>query len=60
MSETQQYIQELENLIVSELLPIRQQYYKLLGKTPPELPLSFEFKLRQKIPALFKPKNPSA
>lgn len=56
MSADQEYIAQLENLIVTELLPVREKYYKLLGKTPPELGLSFEFKLRQKIPALFKPK----
>lgn len=55
MSSTQDYIAQLESLIVNELLPVREKYYKLLGKTPPELKLSLEFKLRQKVPALFKP-----
>lgn len=56
MSSNQEYIAQLESLIVNELLPVREKYYKLLGKTPPDLGLSFEFKLRQRVPALFKPK----
>jgi hypothetical protein len=56
MSADQEYIAQLESLIVTELLPVREKYYKLLGKPAPDLGLSLEFKLRQKIPALFKPK----
>lgn len=58
MHPEQHYIQELENLIFQELLPIREKYFKLLGKEPPDLPLSFELKLRQRVPALFQPKKP--
>ncbi len=56
MSVNQDYIAELENLILTELLPVREKYYKLLGETPPALNLSFEFKVRQRTPALFKAK----
>lgn len=56
MHADQEYIAQLESLIVTELLPVREKYYNLLGKPVPDLGLSFEFKLRQKIPALFKPK----
>ena len=56
MNTDQEYITQLEALIVNELLPAREKYYQLLGKQPPDLGLSFEFKLRQKTPALFKPK----
>lgn len=56
MSQDQTYIAELENLILTELLPVREKYYRLLGETPPQLDLSFEFKVRQRTPALFKPK----
>lgn len=56
MSADQEYIAQLESLIVTELLPVREKYYKLLGKPAPDLGLSLEFKLRQKTPALFKPK----
>lgn len=56
MHADQEYIAQLESLIVTELLPVREKYYNLLGKPAPDLGLSFEFKLRQKIPALFKPK----
>jgi hypothetical protein len=56
MNTDQEYITQLEALIVNELLPAREKYYQLLGVQPPDLGLSFEFKLRQKTPALFKPK----
>lgn len=57
MSSNQDYIRELENLILTQLLPVHDKYYRLLGETPPDLNLSFEFKLRQRVPALFKPKK---
>ena len=56
MNADQDYIAQLENLILTELLPVREKYYRLLGETPPNLDLSFEFKLRQRTPALFLPK----
>ena len=56
MSSDQTYIAELEKLILTELIPVREKYYRLLGETPPQLDLSFEFKVRQRTPALFRPK----
>jgi hypothetical protein len=57
MSSNQEYVAQLEELILTQLLPIRNKYYRLLGETPPELNLTFEFKLRQRVPALFQPKK---
>ena len=57
MNANEDYIAELESLILTELLPVREKYYRLLGTTPPPVALSFEFKVRQRTPALFKPKQ---
>ena len=57
MSSQADYILQLENLIANQLLPVHQKYYALLGEQEPDLGLSYVFKLRNKMPALFKPKN---
>ena len=57
MSSQAEYVTQLENLITNHLLPVHQKYYELLGQSEPDLGLSYVFKLRQKMPALFKPKN---
>ena len=57
MSSQAEYILQLENLITNQLLPVHQKYYALLGEQEPDLGLSYVFKLRNKMPALFKPKN---
>ncbi len=57
MSSSTEYITQLEALITERLLPIHAKYYALLGQDAPDLELSYAFKVRQKMPALFKPKN---
>jgi len=46
-------IQELEDLITNQLLPIYKRYYELTQQPMPELDLLFK---SPQVPALFKPK----
>lgn len=57
MNSPPEYVIQLETLITERLLPIHAKYYALLGQIEPDVGLSYVFKLRQKVPALFKPKN---
>jgi|OpeIllAssembly_1097287.scaffolds.fasta_scaffold28492_5 hypothetical protein len=53
MNDKERYIEQLEKLIVNELLPIYDEYYKLTELPKPELDIPFS-RNRRKISALLR------
>lgn len=56
MSNTAQYIEQLEAVITTKLLPVYSKYYALFGEPEPKLNLPVQVKPKQ-VPALLKPKS---
>lgn len=50
-----EYINKLEHIVLTQLLPVYKLYYQKEGKTPPPLDHKIFECLTKKQPALFKP-----
>lgn len=57
MSFDNEYVEQLERLIIETLLPTYNNYYTLTGESKPELDALIIKRLERKQCALFKPKR---
>jgi hypothetical protein len=57
MQNRDKYQHSLEVLIVKDLLPVWEKYFRLSGDPKPELDPLLISTIKKKIPQLFKPKQ---